>query len=128
MWHAVISRDDLKLAETEPKLIAALLPKTAKMLNARDALAMVDELIAALESHDVFELEPIHRLLLSEALERYCESDSDQPQDTDVHARFEIHQLDCARIITAFLRPFDAALHEGPAQARTEALQLFINR
>ena len=86
MWHAVISRDDLKLAETEPKLIAALLPKTAKMLNARDALAMEDELIAALESHDAFELEPIQRLLLSEALERYCESDSDQPQDTDVHS------------------------------------------
>ena len=79
--------EDLKPAEVDPKLMGALLPKTAKMLSGGEALATVDELILALASPEVFELAPMHRLILSEALERYCESYNNHPQDTDVHAR-----------------------------------------
>lgn len=118
--------EDLKPAETAPELMATLLPKTAKMLGTGAALATVDELIIALESCDVFELAPMHRLVLSEALARYCESYNDQPQETDVYARYQIRKLDCARMITMFLRPFDEAFQEAPDQARTEALQLSI--
>ena len=118
--------EDLKPAETAPELMAVLLPKTAKLLSAGAALATVDELIPALVSREVFELAPMQRLLLSEALERYCESYNDRPQDTDVYGRYEIRQLDCARMITMFLPPFDEAFHEAPDHARTEALQLSI--
>ena len=118
--------EDLKPAEVDPKLMGALLPKTAKLLSAGAALATVDELIPALESREVFELAPMQRLLLSEALERYCESYNDQPQDTDVHARYEIRRLDCVRMINMFIRPFGEAFNEAPDQARTEALQLSI--
>jgi hypothetical protein len=83
-------------------------------------------LIPALESPEVFELAPMHRLVLSEALERYCESYNDQPENTDVHARYQIRQLDCARMINMFLRPFDEAFQEAPDHARMEALQLSI--
>ena len=118
--------EDLKPAEMDPTLMAVLLPKTAKLLSAGAALATVDELIPALESREVFELAPMQRLLLSEALERYCKSYNNQPQETDVHDRHEICQLDCARMITMFLPPFDEAFHEAPDHARTEALQLSI--
>ena len=118
--------EDLKPTETDPSLMAAVLPKTAKMLSAGTALATVDELIPALESPEVFELAPMHRLVLSEALERYCRSYNAQPQDTDVYARYQIRQLDCARMINMFLRPFDEAFREAPDHARTEALQLSI--
>jgi hypothetical protein len=117
---------DLKPAETDPGLMAAVLPKTAKMLSAGAALATVDELIPALESHDMFELAPMHRLVVSEALERYCRSYNDQPQNTAVHARYHIRRLDCARMINMFLRPFDEAFQEAPDHAREEALQLSI--
>jgi hypothetical protein len=118
--------ENLKPAETDPRLMATLLPKTAKMLNAGAALATVDELIPALESHEMFELAPMHRLVLSEALKHYCESYNDQPEATELHARYQIRQLDCARMIDMFLRPFDEAFQEAPDQARTEALQLSI--
>ena len=118
--------EDLKTAETDPKLMASLVPKTAMMVGPGAALATVDELILALESREVFELAPMQRLVLSEALERYCESYNDQPQDTEVHARYDIRQLDCTRMITMFLSPFDDAFGEAPDQARTEALQLSI--
>jgi len=118
--------EDLKSTETDPALMAALLPQTATMLSAGAALATVDELIPALESPEVFELAPMHRLVLSEALKRYCEFYNDQPQDTDVHARYQIRQIDCARMIKMFLRPFDEAFEETPDHARTEALQLSI--
>ena len=118
--------EDLKPAETASVLMATLLPKTAKMLGAGAALATVDELLLALESRDVFELAPMHRLVLSEALVRYCESYNDQPQDTDVHARYQIPQLDCVRMIAMFVRPFDEAFQEAPDEARTEALQFSI--
>ena len=118
--------EDLKPAEMDPMLMAVLLPKTAKLLSAGAALATVDELIPALVSREVFELAPMQRLLLSEALERYCKSYNDRPQDTDVYGRYEIRQLDCARMITMFLPPFDEAFHEAPDHARTEALQLSI--
>ena len=118
--------EDLKPAEMAPELMATLLPKTAKILGAGAALATVDELILALESRDMFELAPMHRLVLSEALVRYCESYNDQPQDTELHARYQILQLDCARMIAMFLRPFDEAFQEAPDQAHTEALQFSI--
>ena len=42
--------EDLKPAEVDPKLMGALLPKTAKMLSGGEALATVDELILALRA------------------------------------------------------------------------------
>lgn len=117
---------DLKPTETDATLMILLLPRTATMLSAGAALATVDELILALESPDVFELAPMHRLVLSEALERYCESYNDRPEDTDVHARYAIPQLDCARMINMFLPPFDEVFREAPDHARAEALQLSI--
>jgi hypothetical protein len=118
--------EHLKPAEVDPRIMAALLPKTAKMISGGEALATVDELILALASSDVFELAPMHRLILSETLERYCESYNSHPQDTDVHARYEIRHLDCARMINMFIRPFGEAFNEAPDQARMEAMQLSI--
>ena len=118
--------EELKPAEANPALMTALLPKTANMLGAGAALATVDELLSALESPDVFELAPMHRLVLSEALERYCQHYNRQPQETRIYARYEIPQLDCTRMITMFIRPFEEAFQEAPDHARTEALQLSI--
>jgi len=117
---------DLKPAETDPTLMTAMLPKTAKMISAGAALATVDELLPALESPEVFELAPMHRLVLGEALERYCKLYNRQPQGTEVYTRYEIPQLDYMRMINMFLRPFDEAFREAPDHARTEALQLSI--
>ncbi|MEP6601784.1 MAG: hypothetical protein ABJB49_08210 [Nitrospirota bacterium] len=117
-------KKDLTHGETDPHMMTAVLPKTATVLTLGPALATVDELLEALDGVQMFELTPMHRLILSEALERYCESYNNRPQDTDVHARYEIHQLDGRRMHTIFLAPFDAAMQEAPAQARTEALQL----
>jgi hypothetical protein len=118
--------EDLKPAETAPTFMTVILPKTAKMISAGAALATVDELLAALESPEVFELAPMHRLVLGEALERYCQLYNRQPQETGMYARYKIPQLDCTRMINMFLRPFDEAFREAPDQARTEALQLSI--
>lgn len=119
-------KEALTVGETDPHMMAAVLPKTSQVLSLGPALATVDELLAALDRNEMYELTPMHRLLLSEALEQYCASYKAQPQDTDVHARYDIDELDKGRMQTMFLAPFDAALHETPAQARTEALQLSI--
>lgn len=119
-------KEELTKGETDPRMLTAVLPKSSQVLSLGPALATVDELLEALDRNEVSELTPMHRLLVSEALARYCQSYNDQPQDTDVHARYEIHQLDNERMQTIFLAPFDAALQETPAQARTEALQLSI--
>jgi hypothetical protein len=54
----------------------------------------VEDLRVEIDSCAVYELEPMHRLFVAEALQRYCEAYNDQPQDTEVHVRYEIHQLD----------------------------------
>lgn len=119
-------KDDLTRGETDPKVMTAELPKTGSLLTVGPALATVDELLMALNRTEMYDLTPMHRLILSEALERYGESFNDQPQDTDVHQRYAIHEVDTRRMQALFLAPIEPALRETPAQARTEALQLVI--
>lgn len=119
-------KDDLTRAETDPEVMTAELPRTGSLLTVGPALATVDELLVALDRPEMYDLMPMHRLLLSEALARYGESFNDQPQDTDVHVRYEIHEVDTRRMQTLFLAPVEPALQETPAHARTEALQLVI--
>jgi hypothetical protein len=119
-------KEELTDGETDPGMMTAVLPKTSRVLTVGPALATVDELLEALDQPEMYQLTPMHDLIISEALDRYCESYNDQPQDTDVHARYEIHELDNRRMQTLFLQPSDAALRETPSHARMEALQLTI--
>ena len=64
--------------------------------------------------------------IVAEGLQRYCEAYNDQPQDTEVHVRYEVHELDYPAMQRAFLDSVDSALSEDPATARQEALQLYI--
>jgi hypothetical protein len=130
VFHAIVRealqwlKEDLTPGETYPHIMTEVLPKTARVLTLGPALATVDEFLEVLDRPEMYELTPMHRLIVSEALERYGESYNDRPQDTDVHARYEIHELDGPRIQAIFLAPVDVALQEAPARARTEALQL----
>ena len=132
VFHAIVREalrwlsDDLKPAERDPFIMTSLLPLTAKRLSVGAALATVEELRAALDSSAVYEFEPMHRLIVAEALQRYCEAYNDQPQDTEVHLCYEIHQLDYPAMQKVFLDSIESALSEDPATARKEALQLYI--
>jgi hypothetical protein len=45
----------------------------------------------------------LHQLLVAEALKRYCESYNDEPQETALHGRYDIHELNCDRLVSTFL-------------------------
>jgi len=121
-------KEELTEGETNPEIqmMTAVLPKTSRALTLGPALATVDELLTALDRPEMYQLTPMHNLIISEALDRYCESYNDQPQETDVHARYGIHELDNQRMQTLFVHPSDAALRETPSHAKMEALQLTI--
>ena len=116
---------DLKDYVTDPASMMFPLPQTAKLITPGAALATVEELRAALKSQDVYELEPMHRLIIKEALQRYCELYNDKPQGTDVHARYGILELHRDAMLTLFLGEFKVVPKEQE-DARTEAIQLYL--
>jgi hypothetical protein len=120
--------EDLKANETDPHVMSTLLPLVAPVLSFETALATVAELRTALDSAAVYELEPVHRLILANALKRYCEAYNDQPQQTELHWRYEVHKLNCERLVGTFLGPLtlvgSATLSVCPGDV---ALQLYIS-
>jgi hypothetical protein len=95
--------EDLKANDTDPNVMSVVMPRVAPVLSRQTALTAVEALGTALDTTDVYELEPMHRLLLAEALKRYCETYNDQPQETALHGRYEIHELNCERLVSTFL-------------------------
>src|SRR5687768_6125512 len=74
--------EDLEANDTDPNVMSVVMPRVAPVLSRQTALTAVEALGTALDTTDVYELEPMHRLLLAEALKRYCETYNDQPQET----------------------------------------------
>jgi hypothetical protein len=94
---------DLKANDTDPHVMSILMPRVGPVLSRQTGLATVEALRTALDTADVYELEPMHRLLLAEALKRYCESYNDQPQESALYGRYEIPELNCERLVSTFL-------------------------
>lgn len=116
---------DLKDYVTDPATMMFPLPQTAKLITPGAALATVEELRAALQSQEVYELEPMHRLIIQEALQWYCELYNEKPQGTEVYSRYKIHELHRDRMLTLFLGDFTVVAKEQE-EARTEAIQLCL--
>ena len=116
---------DLKDYITDPAAMVFLLPQTAKLITAGAVLATVEELRAALQSPEVYEIEPTHRLIIKEALQRYCELYNEGPLSTEVHGQYEIPKLYRDRMLALFLGEFTVVPKEKE-EARTEAIQLCL--
>jgi hypothetical protein len=116
---------DLKDYVTDPTGMLSPLPRTAKLITPGAALATVEELRAALQSPEVYEIEPMHRLIIKEALQRYCELYNERPRDTAVHVQYEIPELSRDRMLALFLGEFTVPPKEKD-EARTEAIQLSL--
>jgi hypothetical protein len=94
---------DLKANDTDPHIMSVLMPRVASALSPQTGLATVEALRTAMDTADVYELEPMHRLVLAEALKRYCESYNGQPQGSALYGRYEIPELNCEGLVSTFL-------------------------
>lgn len=120
------AKAELTDAESHPHLWSTILPKTRQVLALGPALATVDELLGVLDRPEVYDLMPVHRLLICDAVQRYCEISNRLLGGATVHTRHKIDVIHPGPLCRIFLEPFDSALTEASGQARTEALQLLL--
>jgi hypothetical protein len=66
--------EELKTNDTDPHVMSAVMPRVAPVMSCQTCLTAIDALRTALDTVDMYELEPMHRLFLAEAFKRYCES------------------------------------------------------
>jgi hypothetical protein len=104
------------LGETAPDSEAypELLPQAARFFELQTALETLERLRTCSVSPELYQPAAPHRVLLSDALMRYCTLFNEEPFGgfgSHVHEKYGLRRIDCAQLITAFLGEPDEDAH-----------------
>src|SRR5437763_15171932 len=83
---------DLSTTSTDREMYRQLFPHTSQYVEGRTALELLHSLQRCNLSPEWYDLQSLHRVLLSAALRRYCARYNAQPQSMRLHAKYELYR------------------------------------
>jgi hypothetical protein len=111
--------EDLRENVQDPEAYGDLAPRTARILEAPTAVEALEKLRAASEAPELYALNAAHRLLLVEALIRYCDLFNEEPfggYGSAVYEKYGVRHVDGERLIAAFIGPVEDPPRQGASQ------------
>ncbi|WP_447978348.1 hypothetical protein [Candidatus Nitrospira bockiana] len=118
--------EDLREYKEDRRAYQELLPRASSFLDALTALHTLEQLKLAHEvKGDVYQLAPIHFVLLADTLKRYCDLYNTRPEASTVHDKYELQQVDGESLRQTFFG--DMGVEGSPGGRLTpEDLQLHL--
>jgi hypothetical protein len=94
---------DLGKNSANRELYRELFPHASQYVEAGAALGLLHSLKHCNLAPEWYHLESLHRVLLSDAIRRYCALYNTQPQAMRLYANYELHRLDWAPMLRLFI-------------------------
>jgi len=94
---------DISATSADPKRYRQLFPHTSQYVECRTAHDLLHCLKRCHLAPEWYRLQSLHRVLLSDAVRRYCEQYNAQPQPTRLHARYGLDRLEWAPMLRFFI-------------------------
>jgi hypothetical protein len=98
--------EDLRENSQDPEAYHDLAPRAAGFLDPSAAIETLEQLRTSSEAPDLYQLKAPHRLLLTDAITRYCDLFNEEPfggYGSQVHEKYGLRHLDGERLITSFI-------------------------
>jgi len=98
--------EDLSESVEDSDAYPELLPHAAHFLELQTALETLERIRSCSMAPDLYQPAAPHRVLLSDALTRYCDLFNEEPFGgfgSHVHEKYGFRRIDCAQLISAFL-------------------------
>jgi hypothetical protein len=98
--------EDLGEVAPDPEAYPELLPHAARFLELQTALETLERIRTCSASAELYQPAAPHRVLLSDALRRFCDLFNEEPFGgfgSHVHEKYGLRRIDCAQLISAFL-------------------------
>ncbi|MDQ6732976.1 MAG: hypothetical protein M3Z35_02495 [Nitrospirota bacterium] len=116
---------DISNSSADREMYRELFPHTSQYVEAGAALGLLHSLKRCNLAPEWYHLESLHRVLLSDAVRRYCALYNTQPQAMRLHANYELHRLEWAPMLRLFIgEPYQDGSFAAPVSSDVMGLRL----
>jgi hypothetical protein len=115
---------DLSKSSANREVYRELFPHASQYVEAGTALDLLYSLKRCNVAPEWYHLEPLHRVLLSDAIRRYCALYNAQPEAKRLHADYELRRLEWAPMLRLFIgEPYQDGSFAAPVKRDGMALR-----
>src|SRR5438067_2204104 len=109
---------DISTTSADGEMYRQLFPHTSQYVEGRAALDLLHSLQRCNLAPEWYYLQSLHRVLLSDAIRRYCARYNAQPQAMRLHAKYELHRLEWAPMLRLFIgEPYQDGSFAAPVSS-----------
>jgi hypothetical protein len=113
-----LATGDIGTTSADGEMYRQLFPHTSQYVEGRAALDLLHLLQRCNLAPEWYDLQSLHRVLLSDAIRRYCARYNAQPQSMRLHTKYELYRLEWAPMLRLFIgEPYQDGSFAAPVSS-----------